>query len=195
MLKLGKELNRCYNIRIPFLNYHYIISIFYNTSSNFLLFKVENPNNEHFDEDNVTHGIKINMFKNLRASKFCSTFLNLHNYRNENLDIVCQYDSIQDFYHSEVTLISNENIILNKIKSDDGNKIFNDSLSIYSFTFPSYYNEFIFIIAERQHIVKKIKKKIVRSTALQIATTQSLNFLGQMNQIDDKQGSPLVLHI
>lgn len=188
-LSLGKELNRCYSIRQPFLNTAYNISIFHNTTSNFVLFKVDDSNSGKLYDD-TTHGIKINMFKNLNTSKFCTTFLSLNNYRNDNLDIVCQFDSINDFYFSEVNLISNETIILNKIKSDEGDKIFNDSLSIYTFIFPSYHNEFVFIIAERQHIVKKIKKKIVRSTALQIATTQTTNFLDQMNIIGDKPKPP-----
>ena len=184
-LKLGKELNRCYSMRVPFLNYNYNVHIFFNNLSNFLLFKVENPNEEHYDLE--SHGIKINMFKNLNASKLCTTFLNLHNYRNENLDIVCQFESIKEFYSSEISLIFSENIILNKIKSEDENKKFNDSLTLYTFTFPSYYNEFVFIIAERQHIIKSIKRKIVRSTALQIATTQSLNFLDRIYEIEESK--------
>ena len=75
-LNLGKELNRCYEIRQPFINTNYIISVFFNSLSNLVLFKVNDDRNY----DDKTHGIKISMFKNLNTSKFCSLFLNFNNY-------------------------------------------------------------------------------------------------------------------
>jgi len=183
-LQLGSELNRCYSLRKSFLNYYYDIHIFYNTHTNYLLFKVDPPIINHKMIDNDLHGIKINMFKNLKKSEFCSNFLNLHNYKNDNLNILCQYDSIKDFYFSEISLTSSENIILNKIKSDD--KIFNDSLTLYNFILKSKWDEFIFIIAERQIIVKNLKRKIVRSTGLQIASTDSINYLNELSEWGNK---------
>ena len=56
-LKLGKQFDRNYNIRIPFLRGFYDIGIFYNKKSTFLLFSVE-QGLRGFGE-----GAKVNMFK------------------------------------------------------------------------------------------------------------------------------------
>ena len=72
-LILGKLFDRNYTMRIPFLDGHYNIGTFFNKRSTSLLFSVE----PEFDNTPTKHGIKINMFKNLKSSKFTETFLNL----------------------------------------------------------------------------------------------------------------------
>ena len=47
---------------------------------------------------------------NLESSKFCETFLKLHNYRKSTLDIVNQFDSIKPEYYSDINFILNESI-------------------------------------------------------------------------------------
>ena len=82
-LKLGKSFNRSYNIRIPILDGHYNIGIYFDKKSTFLLFRVD----PDFSDSSFKHNIKINMYKNLESSKFCETFIKLHNYRKNTLDI------------------------------------------------------------------------------------------------------------
>jgi len=86
-LVLGKSLNRNYNIRLPFLDGFYNIGLFYNTKSPFLLFSVE----PDISFSELKHSVKVNMFKNVESSKFVETFLNLHNYKSYNLDIINQF--------------------------------------------------------------------------------------------------------
>jgi len=173
-LSLGRSLNRCYQLRLPFLNGNYNINIFFNKKSTFLLFGI----NPDFKEgDSVQYGSKINMFKNLQSSKFCETFLNLHNYRSPKLDIVNQFDSIKSEYNFNINFILNESINLSKIEIDG--KTFYDNILIYGLTLESYYNEFIFVIAEKQNVIQKLNKKIVRTTALQIGTANSLHLLDE----------------
>ncbi len=161
-LSLGKSFNRNYNIRLPFLNAFYDIGLFFNTKSSFLLFSV-GSSSSYFKEP-----IKINMFKNLEASKFCETFLDLHQYRGKNLDIMNQVKSIKDEQVGECIQILNENINISKYTQND--KSFFDALNIYCYTISGYENNIFFLIAERQHIVSRISKKIVRTTGIQIAT-------------------------
>ncbi len=173
-LTLGKALDRIYSIRIPFLNGYYNIGVFFNKRSTFLLFKV--------DPDFITQNAfdkspKISMFKNLESSRFAETFLELHNYRNANLDISNQFQDIRSEYYHDANIIFNETINVSKV--DIGDKVLFDTLTLYGMTISAYSNEFIFIIAERQNIAKKISKKIVRTTALQIATTPSLTLLDE----------------
>lgn len=180
-LKMGKTFDRCYNIRLPFLNGFYDIGVFFNKKSTFLLFSVDS--NIKSDE---THGIKVNMFKNLESSKFCETFLQLHNYRKNTLDILNQYKSIKPEYYQEVSFIMNETVTLSKIEIEEGRFLF-DSLNIYGFTLNSYVNEFVFLLTERQNIVKKLGRKIVRTSGIQIATGQALHILNHFH-IDSKAG-------
>jgi hypothetical protein len=176
MLNLGKILNRNYAIRLPFLNGSYDINIFFNKKSSFLLFSIE-P--DFRDDVNINYGTKVSMFKNLQSSKFCETFLNLHNYKGKKLDIINQFESIKDEHQSDIHFIFNESINLSKYEFD--NKTFYDSLQIYGLTLVTHPNEFIFIIAERQNIIQKLNKKIVRTTAIQIGTNNSINMLNEFH--------------
>ena len=170
-LKLGKSFNRNYSIQIPILDGYYNIGIYFDKKSTFLLFKVE----PDFVTGSFQHNIKINMYKNLEASKFCETFINLHNYRKTTLDILNQFKKIDDTYTHDISFILNETITLSKICLE--NKDVYDTLNIYALTMNSFRNEFVFIITERQNILKRLGKKIVRTSGLQIATTPALDML------------------
>jgi len=172
-LKLGKSFDRNYNLRLPFLKGYYDIGIFFNKKSTFLLFSVE-PGLRNGDIEG--YGTKINMFKNLESSKFCETFIELHNYRKNTLDIFNQFKNIKAEYYHEISFILNETINLSKVEIYD-EKVLIDCLNIYGFTLNSYLNEFIFIITERQNIVRKLNRKIVRTSGIQIATSQAVKML------------------
>ena len=171
-LKLGKSFDRNYNLRLPFSNGYYDIGIFFNRKSTFLLFSVEPAGVSE------GQGVKVNMFKNLESSKFCETFLDLHNYRKNTLDILNQFKAIKPEYFHEVSFILNETLTLAKVEIDDDRTLY-DCLNIYGFTLNSYMNEFIYIITERQNIVKKLNRKIVRTSGVQIATGAALKMLNE----------------
>ncbi len=174
-LKLGKSFDRNYNLRLPFMNGYYDIGIFFNKKSTFLLFSVDHGG------DNEGQGVKVNMFKNLESSKFSETFLDLHNYRKNTLDILNQFKEIKPEYFHEVSFIMNETLTLSKVEIDEDRTLF-DCLNIYGFTLNSYLNEFIYIITERQNIVKKLNRKIVRTSGIQIATSSALKMLNEYHQ-------------
>jgi hypothetical protein len=174
-LKLGKSFDRNYNLRLPFMNGYYDIGVFFNKKSTFLLFSVDHGG------DNEGQGVKVNMFKNLESSKFSETFLDLHNYRKNTLDILNQFKEIKPEYFHEVSFIMNETLTLSKVEIDEDRTLF-DCLNIYGFTLNSYLNEFIYIITERQNIVKKLNRKIVRTSGIQIATSSALKMLNDYHQ-------------
>jgi len=175
-LKLGKSFNRNYTIQIPIMNGYYNLGIYFDKKSTFLLFKIE----PDFENTTFEHNVKINMFKNLEASKFCETFIELHNFRKSTLDIVNQFKKIKDNYTHNISFILNETITLSKIHLEDKNVY--DTLNIYGLTMEGFNDEFVFIITERQNILKRLGKKIVRTSALQIATTPSLDMLEDYHQ-------------
>ena len=174
MLTLGKSLNRNYNLRLSFLDGYYNIGLFFNNKSTFLLFSVDSDFSQS-ESTELKENIKINMFKNVESSRFCETFLNLHNYRSKSLDILNQFKEIKPEFTNDVNFILNETIVLGKIVVDEN--IFFDQLLIYVMTIPAYHNEFIYLIVERQNIVPKLKKKIVRTSSLQISTSRSLSLV------------------
>ena len=170
-LKLGKSFDRNYNIRLPFLDGFYDIGVYFNKRSTFLLFSVDSGTRTSGSE-----GVKINMFKNIESSKFCETFLELHNFRKSTLDILNQFKCIKPEYYHEVSFVMNETLNLSKVEVDEDKTLF-DCLNIYGFTLNSYQNEFIFLITERQNIVKKLNRKIVRTSGIQIGTSQAIHML------------------
>jgi len=192
-LKLGKSFDRNYSMRIPILDGHYNIGVYFDKRSTFLLFGVE-P--DFSSNSSFKHNVKINMFKNLESSKFCETFVKLHNFRKDTLDISNQFDKIDDNYTHDISFILNESITLSKVQLHD--KEVYDTLNIYGFTMNSYYEEYAFIITERHNVLKRLGKKIVRTSGIQIATTPALEFLNEYHQESkvnwragkEAQGSP-----
>jgi hypothetical protein len=175
-LQLGKSFNRNYVIRIPFLDGFYDIGLFYNNKSSFLLFSVDSDFTQSKNKE-LKHNIKVNMFKNIESSKFCETFLNLHNYKSATLDIVNQFKEIKSDYTLDVNFLFNETLTMSKIITDTST--FYDSLNLYCFSLSAYMNEFFFLIAERQNIISKLQKKIVRSSAIQISTSSSIDLIDE----------------
>jgi len=174
-LTLGKSFNREYKIRLPLMDGFYDISLFYNNKSSFLLFGVDSDFSQSKSKE--LKSIKVNMFKNIESSKFCETFLNLHSYRSSSLDIVNQFKEIKPEYTLDINFLFNESLVMSKINIESS--VFYDTLNLYCFTLSSNMNEFIFLIAERQNIITKLHKKVVRSSAIQIATTSSIDLIDQ----------------
>jgi len=115
------------------------------------------------------------MFKNLESSKFCGTFIDLHNYQKPTLSIINQFEKIKDMYTHDISFTFNETISLAKVEVDD--KTLYDTLNIYGLTLSSFPKEFIFVIAERHNINTRLQKKFVRTTGLQVATAPALELL------------------
>jgi hypothetical protein len=170
-LSLGKSFNRNYRMRIPFLDGFYDIGVFFDKKSTLLLFSID----PIFFNSEFKHNVKVNMFKNLESSKFCETFLNLHNYRKTTLDISNQFEGVKPEYYSELSFVLNESLTLSKIEV--GDRTFFDQLNIYGFTMNSHVNEFLFLLTERHNIVRRLGKKMVRTSGLQISTSPALEML------------------
>lgn len=180
-LTLGKQFDRNYNLRIPFLNSFYNIYIYFNKKSPLVLYNIDND-----DKSSMDKHVNIKMFKNLTGSTFCETFLNLHDYKKTNLDIVNQFHEVKSEFTSDVLFICNESINLSKIQVDD--RTLFDTITIYGFTVSSYLNEYCFIITERQHINQKLNKKIVRTTGIQFGSNESIEYIKEINNKIKEEG-------
>jgi hypothetical protein len=52
----------------------------------------------------------------------------------------------------------------------------------------NYHGEFVFLLAERQNIVTKLERKIVRTTGIQISTSVALNSLDEIHKESKNKG-------
>jgi hypothetical protein len=172
-LVLGKSFDRKYVVRMPFISGFYNISVFFSKRSSFVLFSIDPDFTKDIDHK---HGVKINMFKNIESSRFVEIFLNLHNFSKSTLDIINQFEAIKAEYTNDISFIINETITLAKVETNDG-RTFYDTLTLYGFTLVNYPNDFVFILAERQNIIRKLGRKVVRTTGLQISTSPALTLL------------------
>lgn len=186
MLSLGKTFTRNYNLRFPFLDGFYDVGIFFSNKSPFLLFSILGDFSTSKSKE-LSKSTKINMFKNIETSEFCTAFLELHNYRSNNLDIVNQFKDIKVEHTDDVIFIANENIILSKHNLQDN--VIYDQVIIYGLSIPAYQNEFVYVLAERQNIVPRLKRKIVRTSAIQIATSSALTAINEYQRLDENKES------
>jgi len=101
----------------------------------------------------------------------------LHNNRSKSLDILNQFKEVKQEFLDDINFVFNETIILSKV--DVGDNVFYDQLLLYMLTIPSYSNEFYYLIAERQNIIPKLRKKLVRTSSIQIGTSKSLSLIDE----------------
>jgi len=108
------------------------------------------------------------IYKDLSESVFATTFLDLRNFKSRNLDIRLQFNNILPQFREKIQYEANETIKVSKVQTPNG--LFESSLYIYVFSFLDYSDEFLFFLAERQHIDVALNKKLVRTSALQISS-------------------------
>lgn len=174
MLTLGSKLNRCYDIHLPFSGTYIDVGIFFNKTNTYIGFNTDRKIGNMIKEGSV----KTNIYKDLRQSSFASNFLDIRDTRTPNLDVRCQFNNIQKPFKEKIHYVANETIKLAKIES--ANKKFESCLYVYVFGFSDYEGDFLYFLAERQHIDVPTNKKLVRTSALQISTTECIENLNNM---------------
>jgi hypothetical protein len=107
----------------------------------------------------------------LNDSIFAATFLDLRNYKSGNLDIYQQFNNIHNQFRDKIQYVTNETIKVSKVHTGNGD--FKSSLYMYVFSFANYESEFLYFLAERQHIDTALNKKFVRTCALQLCSNDA----------------------
>ena len=140
MFSFGPKLNRSYSMYIPF-NEHYItVTIYFHKANTLLGFKPDNKIHDMSKE----HIVNLTIYKDLKQSLFATTFLDIKDYKSDNLDIRCQFSNILSQFKEKIQYISNESIKLSKVQTDNGT--FDNLLFLYVFTFTDYSDDFVFIL-------------------------------------------------
>jgi len=164
MLTLGNKLNRLYSIHVPFMGRFCDISLIFNKSNSFLAFNLDQCNYIKSRKGELHSTI----YQDLSKSEFAMTFLDIRNYKSKNLDIKMQFHNILSDHQGHVHYETNETIKLAKIQTQKGS--FDSCLYIYIFRYTDFDDNFLYCLAERQHIDVALDKKIVRTSAIQLAS-------------------------
>jgi len=164
MLTFGNKLNRSYTLYMPFMNDDVEVTTLFNKSNIFMGFNID----QRLYQKKKDGEIYSYIYKNLNESVFATTFLDIRNYRSNTLDIQQQFNNILPKFRDSIQYELNETIKLSKIQTPNGD--FESSLYIYVFSFLNYGNNFLYFLAERQHIDVALDKKIVRTCGLQICS-------------------------
>lgn len=180
MLTFGTKANRSYSMYLPFKTSFITISCFFSKTSTFLGFQTRD------DLQGITKefDIQVSTFKDLKRSLFSNTFLDIKDYRSDTLDIRNQFSDILPPYSELIQYITNESIKIQKVTTTSGT--FNSVLYLYSFSFTDYPGDFLYVLAERQHIDTILNKKLVRTSAIQISTKECLD--GMVKMADHYRG-------
>jgi hypothetical protein len=113
------------------------------------------------------------IYKNLEESVFATTFLELKSFTSKNLDIKYQFNDILPQFKNEVIYKSNETVKVSKVNTINGD--FESNLYVYVFGFQSYGDDFLFFLAERQHIDVSLSKKISRGVGLMLSSKNRMD--------------------
>lgn len=176
MLSFGSKINRKYSLNIPFHNTFATFNVYYHKNNSFVGIDIDPTFNKFINESVNLH---YNLYLDIKDSIFTNVFLDITNSQCHNLDIKNQFNGIKESWKHKIYYISNESISLQVIKNDNGDKNFYSMLYIYLLTLDDSEKDFVFIIAERQHIDKINNKKIVRSCGAQLATKDKLKYLNE----------------
>lgn len=170
MLTFGTKLNRSYSLYLPFCGNYVTTTVYFHKGNTSIGFKPDHSLQDMTKDGNV----HITTYKDLKKSLFASTFLDIRDFTSDTLNIRSQFSNVLEQFKEKIQYIANESIKLSKFDIGEG-KILENLLYLYTFTFTDYDNEFLYILAERQHIDTVLQKKFVRTSAIQIVTQSCLD--------------------
>jgi len=167
MLTFGSKLNRSYTMYVPFMKNHIEVSALFNKANTYIGFNTDQRIYQ-MHRNNEVHSY---IYKNLTESVFATTYLDLRDFKSKNLDIRQQFNNILAQFRDKIEYIANETVKVSKVKTDNGE--FESSLFLYVFSFTDYEDEFLYFLAERQHIDVVLNKKLVRTCGLQLCSNEA----------------------
>lgn len=174
MISFGPKVNRSYSMYIPFQSNNITIEIFFSKTNTYLGFVVPS----YIIQASKNGELSCHIFRELKQSSFANTFLDIKDIRTPNLDIKNQFSNILPAYKDKIQYTGNETVKVSKVSTSNGP--FDSILYIYIFGFPDFPDDFVYCLAERQHIDNVVNKKIVRTSAIQICSKEAHEDLTKM---------------
>lgn len=183
MITFGSKFNRRYSIYFPLFDDNIVLEIFFNRNNPNVAFSLDkNTYNQIKDDDNICY----NLYGDITNSSF-SNFLVIENIKTTYLDIVNQFSDVKNEYKDRIQYLTNESIKVCRVNTKNGE--FDSMLYMYGFTCADFLNEYLFLIAERQHIDNKLNKKIVRSYGLQLCYRDRRDEIVELSKLQNQQES------
>jgi len=180
MLVLGTKLNRLYTLYLPFMDSFCEISVIFNKSNSFIGFNLDQKNYVR-SRNNEFRSI---IYQDLDKSEFATSFLDIRNFKTRNLDIKMQFHNILPIYRDRVQYETNETIKLSKVQTKRG--VYESCLYIYVFRYVDFGNNFLYCLAERQHIDIVLDKKIVRTGAIQLCSNEAFEDMAKIVETSNR---------
>lgn len=180
MFVLGTKLNRLYTLYLPFMDSFCEISVIFNKSNSFIGFNLDQKNYVR-SRNNEFRSI---IYQDLDKSEFATSFLDIRNFKTRNLDIKMQFHNILPIYRDRVQYETNETIKLSKVQTKRG--VYESCLYIYVFRYVDFGNNFLYCLAERQHIDIVLDKKIVRTGAIQLCSNEAFEDMAKIVETSNR---------
>jgi len=184
MLTFGSKFNRRYGLYLPFKGDHIGVDVFYHKSNAYVGF-VSDDRLNRMCTDNVA---KTKIVRDLDQSSFAKTFLDLKDVQSHGLDIRNQFYNIKEKYKDSFHYVTNETVKLLKLQNpNQPDKCFESVMYIYVLAFSDYPEDFLYVLAERQHIDTMVGKKLVRTYAFQICSNYFYPVLNEMMEAEQTE--------
>ena len=180
MLTFGNKLNRQYTLYLPFMDDHCEISILFNKLTSFIGINLDQRN--YLDSRDGL--IKSTIFTDISTSAFATSYLDIRNYHSRNLDIKNQFNNILPEHKERIHYETNETCKLSKVHTNKGD--LESCLYMYVFRFTDFGNDFLYCLAERQHIDSTLDRKIVRTIAIQLSSNECYEDLTKLIECNNQ---------
>jgi len=179
MITYGPKFNRSYSQYLNFVDGPLTMTAFFHKNNTHLAFTIDRDVMNRVKAGDIHSTI----YKDLNDSSFATTFLVIKDFQSQTLDIKNQFSNIKPEFQDKIQYVTNEAIKLAKFPHPtQPNKHLESILFLYTFRFADYGDDFLYFLAERQHIDQAVGKKLVRTMALQVCTNQCYENLGEMNK-------------
>ena len=159
---------------VNFINHHPLyFSILFNKSNANIKFKVET--NNKLIKNNI---IDVKFYRNLSLCKFCQTFFNLENQKDNMYDIKSKFAGVVKHFEKDIFQFQSEKLDLN-VTNGKSNKPTNNYLLLLGWKLLGAEDDLSFFFIQRRGFNSITKTNIVRTATLQLATKRGLEFLDQ----------------
>lgn len=174
MISLGSKFNRLYSLNLMFNNNWCDLTILFNKNNLYTAYQLDQTTYSRLKKNNLSYYI----FFDIKKSSFANTFFDISDIRTQTLDIKNQFNTIFTQYKDLVRYELNETIKLSRVHTNHGD--FDNILNIYIFRLSLMENDFLYCLTERQLIDTIMQKKIVRTSAYQLQTKESGDYLSKL---------------
>lgn len=171
MLTLGSKFNRSYTLNIMFNGEWCDLTILFNKNNLYTAYQLDQKTYSKTKKNGFSNII----FFDIKKSSFCNTFLDISDIKSSGLDIKNQFNTVYTQYKDIIKFELNETIKLSRVTSKNGSS--ENSINIHVFRFTLLEDNFLYCLVERQLIDSIMGKKIVRTSAYQLQTSEASKYL------------------